>query len=90
LTGSCESWGFSSAHIRGTHVPVEEPSTASRADVQLDPEAIRTHCRSLIAGYKVPRSVEIRTTPLPLSGSGKVLKPALREEYALTLPLPSF
>jgi long-chain acyl-CoA synthetase len=60
-----------------------------RADVELDPEAIRTHCRSLIAGYKVPRSVEIRTAPLPLSGSGKVLKPALRQEYALTLPLPS-
>ena len=49
---------------------------------QLDPEEIRTHCRSLIAGYKVPRSVEIRTAPLPLSGSGKVLKPALRQEYA--------
>jgi long-chain acyl-CoA synthetase len=60
-----------------------------RAGASLDPEVIRTHCRSLIAGYKVPRSVEIRTTPLPLSGSGKVLKPALREQYALTLPLPS-
>ena len=60
-----------------------------RADAELDPEAIRTHCRGLIAGYKVPRSVEIRTAPLPLSGSGKVLKPALRQEYALTLPLPS-
>jgi long-chain acyl-CoA synthetase len=60
-----------------------------RADAEIDPEAIRTHCRSLIAGYKVPRSVEIRTAPLPLSGSGKVLKPALRQEYALTLPLPS-
>jgi long-chain acyl-CoA synthetase len=60
-----------------------------RADAELDPEAIRTHCRGLIAGYKVPRSVEIRTAPLPLSGSGKVLKPALRQEYALTLPLSS-
>src|SRR4029079_4959004 len=25
---------FNSAHIRGTHVPVEEPSTASLADMQ--------------------------------------------------------
>jgi long-chain acyl-CoA synthetase len=52
-----------------------------RAGAALDGEAIRAHCRGLIAGYKVPRSIEIRTTPLPLSGSGKVLKPALREEY---------
>ena len=51
-----------------------------------DPDAIRAHCRTLIAGYKVPRSVEIRTTPLPLSGSGKVLKPALREQFAAGLP----
>ncbi len=55
-----------------------------RAGATLDPEAIRTHCRGLIAGYKVPRTVEIRTTPLPLSGSGKVLKPALREGHAAT------
>jgi long-chain acyl-CoA synthetase len=53
-----------------------------RAGATLDGEAIRGHCRGLIAGYKVPRSIEIRTTPLPLSGSGKVLKPALREEYS--------
>jgi long-chain acyl-CoA synthetase len=53
-----------------------------RAGAKLDGEAIRAHCRGLIAGYKVPRSIEIRTTPLPLSGSGKVLKPALREEYS--------
>jgi long-chain acyl-CoA synthetase len=55
----------------------------ARGDAKLDPDAIRTHCRTLIAGYKVPRSVEIRTTPLPLSGSGKVLKPVLREEHAV-------
>lgn len=38
------------------------------------------HCRSLIAGYKCPRSVEIRTTPLPLSGTNKILKTELRKE----------
>jgi hypothetical protein len=31
--GSCESGGLSSTHIRGTHMPVEEPSTASGADI---------------------------------------------------------
>jgi long-chain acyl-CoA synthetase len=53
-----------------------------RADAKLDPEAVRAHCRTLIAGYKVPRSIEIRTTPLPLSGSGKVHKPTLRQKYS--------
>ena len=32
-------------------------------------------------GYKVPKSVEIRTEPLPLSGALKVLKRELRTEY---------
>lgn len=39
------------------------------------------HCRSLIAGYKVPRSVAFRTEPLPKSGPGKVLKRELRSPY---------
>jgi long-chain acyl-CoA synthetase len=38
------------------------------------------HCRALIAGYKCPRSVEIRLTPLPLSGANKILKTELRRE----------
>jgi len=33
--------------------------------------------RALIAGYKVPRSVEIRAESLPLSGAGKVPAQAL-------------
>jgi long-chain acyl-CoA synthetase len=43
-------------------------------------EALRNHCRELIAGYKCPRSVEYRDT-LPLSGAGKVLKTVLREPH---------
>jgi acyl-CoA synthetase (AMP-forming)/AMP-acid ligase II len=39
------------------------------------------HARGSIAGYKLPKSVEIRTQPLPLSGAMKVLKRQLREEY---------
>lgn len=39
------------------------------------------HCRQLIAGYKCPRSVEIRHTALPLSGTNKVLKTQLRQEH---------
>jgi long-chain acyl-CoA synthetase len=39
------------------------------------------HCRNQIAGYKCPRSVDFRDSPLPLSGAGKVLKRELREPY---------
>src|SRR5262245_30845963 len=60
----------------------------ARANAKLDPESIRAHCRTLIAGYKIPRSVEIRTAPPPLSGSGKVHKPTLREEYRLARTQP--
>jgi long-chain acyl-CoA synthetase len=38
-------------------------------------------CKTLIAGYKCPRSVEISDKPLPLSGAGKILKRELREPY---------
>jgi len=39
------------------------------------------HCRALIADYKVPKHVDVRTEPLPKSGAGKVLKRELREPY---------
>ncbi|MCG2633547.1 MAG: long-chain fatty acid--CoA ligase [Gammaproteobacteria bacterium] len=39
------------------------------------------YCRGQIAGYKCPRSVEIRQQPLPLSGAAKVLKTALRDAW---------
>jgi long-chain acyl-CoA synthetase len=39
------------------------------------------HARTSIAGYKVPKSVEIRAQPLPLSGAMKVLKRELRAPY---------
>jgi long-chain acyl-CoA synthetase len=39
------------------------------------------HCREAIAGYKVPKRLELRTEPLPKSGAGKVLKRELRAPY---------
>lgn len=51
-----------------------------RAGAALTEEAVIAHCRARIAGFKVPRSVDIRDTALPLSGAGKVSKPALRAE----------
>jgi len=39
------------------------------------------HCRAAIAGYKVPKNVDLRAEPLPKSGAGKVLKRELRAPF---------
>jgi long-chain acyl-CoA synthetase len=44
-------------------------------------EELIEHCREWIAGYKVPKSIELRSEPLPLSGAMKVLKRDLRAPY---------
>ena len=44
-------------------------------------EELIAHCRTLIAGYKVPRSVHIRSDALPKSGAGKILKKDLRAPF---------
>ena len=44
------------------------------------PEQLIAHCRTLIAGYKCPKTVELRAA-LPMSGAGKVLKSTLREPF---------
>jgi long-chain acyl-CoA synthetase len=36
----------------------------------------------MIAGYKVPKSVDVRTDPLPKSCAGKILKHDIRRENA--------
>ncbi|MBF6318332.1 long-chain-fatty-acid--CoA ligase [Nocardia cyriacigeorgica] len=46
----------------------------------LDENAVREHCKSLIANYKIPRSVAF-VDALPVSGAGKVLKRELRKEF---------
>jgi long-chain acyl-CoA synthetase len=42
---------------------------------------IVAHCRSLIAGYKCPRSVDIRDEALPLSSVNKINKAELRTPF---------
>jgi long-chain acyl-CoA synthetase len=46
-----------------------------------EPEDLIGFCKERIAGYKCPRSVEIRSDPFPLSGAGKILKRDLRAPY---------
>ena len=51
------------------------------SEALVTPDDLIEHCRQLIAGYKVPRSIDIRTEPLPRSGAGKLLKNVLREPF---------
>ena len=41
-------------------------------------DLILAHCREYLTGYKVPRYVEFRSTELPKTKVGKVLRRALR------------
>ncbi|MEP3050966.1 MAG: hypothetical protein ABJP48_07670 [Erythrobacter sp.] len=43
-------------------------------------EELRDHCRERIAGYKIPKSFEMRNELLPRSAAGKILKRQLRDE----------
>lgn len=46
-----------------------------------EPEQLMAHCRDLIAGFKCPRSVDVRAEPLPKSGAGKIQKFELRAPF---------
>jgi acyl-CoA synthetase (AMP-forming)/AMP-acid ligase II len=48
-----------------------------RPGVVADAAAVESHCRTQLAGYKIPRSIEF-VEALPLSGAGKILKAELR------------
>jgi acyl-CoA synthetase (AMP-forming)/AMP-acid ligase II len=52
-----------------------------KPDVAATADDLRAHARERIAGYKLPKSVEFRDEPLPLSGALKVLKRELRAPY---------
>ena len=52
-----------------------------RAGFDISEKEIVKHCHGYIAGYKCPRTVDVREEPLPLSGAGKILKRELREAY---------
>jgi long-chain acyl-CoA synthetase len=52
-----------------------------RTAVTVTEEDLVAHCRGSIAGYKVPKRIELRDEPLPKSGAGKVLKRELRAPH---------
>lgn len=51
-----------------------------KPNMQASAEDIIAHCKTRIAGYKCPRSVEFRAE-LPLSAAGKTLKNELRKPF---------
>ena len=48
-----------------------------RADASVTAAELVAHCKSLLAGYKVPR--EVRFEEIPKTSTGKIQKFALRE-----------
>ena len=53
-----------------------------KAGVEVQPEDLVAHCRSLLAGYKVPR--EVRFEAIPKTSTGKIQKFVLRERAQST------
>ena len=47
----------------------------------VSPSELIEFCRGRIAGFKIPKQIEVTAEPLPKSGAGKVLKRALREPF---------
>lgn len=64
-----DEWG----ELVHAHVVCKPGQTVTLEDLQ-------GHCKSMIAGYKVPRSLKIADS-LPMSGAGKILKNKLRETF---------
>jgi acyl-CoA synthetase (AMP-forming)/AMP-acid ligase II len=53
----------------------------------VDEEDVIAYARQHLSGFKIPKSVEVRTEPLPMSAAMKPLKRELRQQY-LSLRLP--
>ena len=68
-------------------IPDEQWGETVHAIVRKQPESkmteedVITHSKTLIAGFKCPKSVSFRDEPMPLSGAGKILKTKLREPF---------
>jgi long-chain acyl-CoA synthetase len=52
-----------------------------KPDATVGVDELIAHCRRALSGYKIPRRIEFSPSELPKSGSGKILKRALRERF---------
>ena len=73
----CAVIGVPDARL-GERVHVAVVLKDPRGELPLD--ALQAHCRAVIAGYKLPRSMEVLSA-LPMSAVGKVLKAELRKTH---------
>ena len=72
-------------------VPDERSGEAVKAIVVRKDDALAeaellAHCKQYLTAYKMPRSIEFRTEPLPKSNIGKILRRELRGAQAPTVP----
>jgi long-chain acyl-CoA synthetase len=56
-------------------------ATVAVTDPAITADDLIAHCRERIAGFKVPRGLDLTTEPLPKSGAGKLLKNRLRDPH---------
>jgi long-chain acyl-CoA synthetase len=56
-------------------------AVVTKPGMTLSSEDVTVHCRGALATYKIPRRVEFFLEELPKTGSGKILKRALRERF---------
>ncbi len=77
LVAECAVFGIPHEHWGEAVHAVVVPKDGA----ELTAEAIISHCRGFIAGYKCPKSVDIQTSPLPRSGASKILKHQLRAPW---------
>jgi long-chain acyl-CoA synthetase len=68
-----EQWGES------VHAVIVLKEGLTKEDA--NPEVLTAFCRQHIGGYKVPRSYEYRSEPLPVTPVGKVRKNVLRDPH---------
>ncbi|CDO90250.1 hypothetical protein AWC29_26590 [Mycobacterium triplex] len=59
----------------------EAPAAVIYTDADVTAEAVTEHCRTQLAGYKVPRHVIIQHAPLPRMASGKVARRQIRDAH---------
>ena len=80
----CAVFGIPDDHwVEAVHAVVVVAAAEQVSDVVA--EQLRDHCRASLAGFKVPKQIELRLEPLPKSGPGKVQKRELRAPYWSTV-----
>ena len=59
----------------------ETPGACVHAAAHVTPEQVFAHCKTQLAGFKLPRYIVPHEEPLPRMASGKIAKRALADEF---------